>query len=380
MKIAVFGHDAGDAALAKRIGQMRAEGHDVRALTLRRGQDTPRAWPNTDLGRTRDAAFVQRLAAIVSAVPTAARALGAPDVVWARNLDAALIARAALAAARCHAPLIYECLDIHDLASGQGPASRAVRALERSVLARAALTVVSSPAFVTAHFERHYGDLPLRLVENRLAREGLPARPSVPQASASKPIAFRPDRPLTIGLFGVLRCRRSVSLLLDTANAMDGALRVVFAGRCAQDQLPDFAAMVAASPHADDLGPYEAPSGLAALYAQVDLVWAGDWFQAGANSRWLLPNRLYEGGWFGVPALAPAGTQTAAWAVRHGTGLAVPDPAEKTLPALLSAMTPDRLAGLRASTLAAPDALFAAPPGEITQVLNSALGPDPSSC
>ena len=354
----MVGHDAGDAALAKRIGQLRAEGHGVRALTLRRGQNAGRAWENVDLGATRDGAFAQRLAAIARAVPMAAKALGEPDAVWARNLDAALIARGALALRRSRAPLIYECLDVHDLASGAGPASRAVRRLERAVLDRAALTVVSSPAFAREHFAPRYGERPVVVIENRLAREGL----------APRPAPGRPERPLTVGWFGVLRCARSLDLLLD-ATARAGA-RLVTAGRPAPDQLPDFAARIAGAPQTEHLGPYRAPGDLAALYARVDFVWAGDWFQAGANSRWLLPNRLYEGGWFGVPALAPEGTETTRWIAAHGTGLAVP---EGGLPGLLGAMTPARLDALRARVLAAPDALFAAPPGEVTAALERAL-------
>ena len=362
MRVTVIGHDAGDAALAKRIGQMRAEGHAVRALTLRRGPDAARDWDNTDLGQTRDGDFAQRLGAIARAVPKAARALGPADVLWARNLDAALIARGALALARSRVPLIYECLDVHDLASGEGAASGMVRALERLVLDRAALTVVSSEAFVREHFTPRYGEQPFAVIENRLAVDGLVPRPD----------GSRPDRPLTIGWFGILRCARSLDLLLGAAERAEGAVRLVMAGRPATDQLPGFEARIAACPFAEYLGPYAAPGDLAALHARVDLVWAGDWFQAGANSRWLLPNRLYEAGWFGVPALAPEGTETAAWALRHGTGLAVPDPSERALPGLLAAMTSERLAAMRDAVLAAPGALFAGGADEVTAALERA--------
>ena len=359
MKVTVFGHDADDAALAKRIGQMRAEGHRVSGLTLRRGPDAPRAWDNTDLGRTRDGAFGRRLAAIARAAPRAARALGEPDVVWARNLDAALIARGALAMARSRAPLVYECLDVHDLASGAGAAPAMVRGLERRVLDRAALTVVSSPAFARAHFAPRYGARATMVIENRLAMAGLPPRPG----------PARPDRPLTVGWFGVLRCARSLDLLLGATGA--AGARLITAGRVAADRLPDFAGRIADAPHAAHLGAYRAPDDLAALYARADVVWAGDWFQAGANSRWLLPNRLYEGGWFGAPALAPPGTETARWIAQNGTGLVV---GEDALPEALRGLAGRRLADLRARVRAAPDALFAAPRGEVTTALERAAG------
>ena len=358
----MIGHDAGDAALAKRVRQLRDEGHEVRVLAFRRTDAVP-PLADLDLGRTRDGAFAQRLAAMAGAVPKLAREVVRPDALWARNLDAAAAARTALALSGAQTPLIYECLDVHALASGTGAASAAVRSLERSVLDRAALLVVSSPAFLSRHFVPRYGERPAAVVENRLARAGLPPRPG--QAVRTSP--------LTVGWFGVLRCARSLDLLLGAADRMAGGLRVVTAGRPAPGPLQGFAERLAASPHAAHEGPYEAPEGLAHLYGGADLAWAGDWLQDGANSRWLLPNRLYEAGWFGVPVLAPAGTETARWVRDHGTGWVLDDASPEGLAAFLSSLSRTEVEDRAARVLAASDALFAAPPGEVTALLKRAL-------
>ena len=367
MKVLVVGHDASDAALAKRIGQMRAEDHAVRALTFRRDEDGPRGWDNTDLGRTRDGDFRQRLAAVArgARVASASGAARDAEIVWARNLDAGLVAVAAGAGGRGGRggpPLIYECLDVHDLLSGEGPRSVLARSLERRVVARAARIVVSAPAFETEHFAPRYGRRNLDLIENRVTPAG--PRPAPRPASDA-----RPDRPLTIGWFGILRCQRSLDLLLSVADAARGRVRLTLRGRPAEGALLRFREQVAACPHAGFGGPY-APGDLAGLYAEADLAWAGDWSQDGANSRWLLPNRLYEAGWHGVPVVAPDGTATAGWVRRHGTGLVCD--AAPTTEGLLATLRAAPLGALRARLAAAPDALFAAPPGEVSAVLEAA--------
>ena len=359
MRVVVVGHDASDAALAKRIGQMRAEGHEVRAMSFRRDEDRPRGWDNLDLGRTHDGDFRQRLAAIArgARIASAAGLARDADIVWARNLDAGLVAVAAGAGGRGQPPLIYECLDVHDLLSGSGPRAALARTLERRVVRRARRIVVSAPHFERCHFAPRYGRTGLDLIENRLV------------AAGPRPQAARPEGgPLTIGWFGILRCARSLDLLLAAAEQAGNDLRVVLRGRPAARELPDLAARVASVPNVRFEGPY-APEDLPAHYAAVDLAWAGDWSQAGANSRWLLPNRLYEAGWHGVPVIAPAGTATARWARTHRTGVVLETPTSEGLLALLRGSD---IARMTAAVADAPDGLFAAPPGEVSAVLDAA--------
>jgi succinoglycan biosynthesis protein ExoL len=121
---------------------------------------------------------------------------------------------------------------------------------------------------------------------------------------------------------------------------------------------PDFEAQIAAEPNVSFGGRYAYPDDLAAMYGAVDLVWAGDYHDADANSAWLLPNRLYEGGYFGVPPIAPAGSQTGRWLAAHDLGFTLDEPLEQTLPAFIASMTTERLQDARRALLDAPQALF----------------------
>ena len=89
--------------------------------------------------------------------------------------------------------------------------------------------------------------------------------------------------------------------------------------------LPNFQQDIAGLANVQFGGRYAWPDDLASLYGGVDLVWAGDFHDAGANSRWLLPNRLYEGGYYAAPPVAPADSETARWMKEHLWGTIIPD-------------------------------------------------------
>lgn len=78
-------------------------------------------------------------------------------------------------------------------------------------------------------------------------------------------------------------------------------------------------------------GPYRNPADLRELYDGIDIVWCLDFYDAGKNSEWLLPNRLYEALCLGKPVLALAGTATGRYVEEHGVGWTVSAPVEASL-------------------------------------------------
>jgi succinoglycan biosynthesis protein ExoL len=69
VKLIFFGHDARDPAVQRRIKAFADVGADVAAFTMRRGAAVEAGWRSVDLGETRDAAFGQRIGALVAARP-----------------------------------------------------------------------------------------------------------------------------------------------------------------------------------------------------------------------------------------------------------------------------------------------------------------------
>jgi succinoglycan biosynthesis protein ExoL len=376
-RIAFFGHDAADAAVRRRVQGFRDDGLDVVGFMMRRRDDVSTEWENVDLGRTFDGNYAQRVKSIFSGAKRAAAErdkLAKADVIYARNLDMLATAFLAKRHTGLKTPVIYESLDVHRLLTRKDAIGLAFRRLEGALLARTRRLVVSSPGFLENHFEvRHKGQYTASLIENRLAAGAdYGTRPSR-EAPAS-------DGTLRIGWIGVLRCKRSLGLLIDLAKALGPKVRIVMHGMPARTEIPDFDERIQGLENVEFHGRYKAPEDLAKIYSNLDLVWAGDFMEAGYNSVWLLPNRLYEGGYYGVPPIAPAGTQTAKWALERGIGFAVEEDLAATIPTLISRLLTDRSGILerRARLLDLPEATFVQPRGELRALIEDSLRDNPA--
>lgn len=371
-RIAFFAHDAADAAVRRRIQGFRDDGLDVVGFTMRRQDDVTPEWRNVDLGRTFDAAYLQRIKSIFRGARIAAvqrELLATADVIYARNLDMLATAFLTKRYARLKTPVIYEALDVHRLLTRKDPIGFVFRRMEGALLRRTRRLVVSSPGFLENHFERrHRGRYTASLIENRLAAGAdYGARPS----SEIPPIT-----PLRIGWIGVLRCKRSLGLLTGLARQFGPAIQIDLHGIPALTEIPDFHEQIQGIENITLHGRYRSPEDLSRIYSGLHVVWAGDFMEAGFNSLWLLPNRLYEGGYFGVPAIAPAGTQTARWIETRQTGFTVDEDLARNLSDLVRRLIndPDDIVRARQRLLELPIDAFVARRGELAGLIGDTLG------
>jgi glycosyltransferase involved in cell wall biosynthesis len=302
-------------------------------IGFRRGDHVPDSVSGAavvDLGRTRDAKLAQRAAKVIENLmrpSTMIAAAHGADVVIGRNLESLILA-ARVRRGLPNARLVYECLDIHRTLMGRSLPARVIQHVEARLLAAIDLLIVSSPAFVRDYFStRPTLTAPTLLVENKmLALEGpLPLSNPAP-----------PAPPWTIGWFGNLRCARTFEYLSRLARDMEGRVTILIAGRASPAVFDDFPAMVEAAPHCTYTGPFTVAD-LPELYSRCHFAWAIDYFEEGLNSRWLLPNRLYEASSFGAVPIALRSVETGHWLARHGAGLLLDDddPVEQMRSALL---------------------------------------------
>jgi succinoglycan biosynthesis protein ExoL len=101
-------------------------------------------------------------------------------------------------------------------------------------------------------------------------------------------------------------------------------------------------------------GPYRNPDELEVIYRSLHFSWCVDYLDAGSNSDWLLPNRIYEGGCYGVLALARANTATGRRVREDGLGWSLPEPLAESVVALLSDLSEDDYASRRRHVLSLP--------------------------
>lgn len=371
-KIAFFGHDAADAAIRRRVRGFQDDGFEVTGFMMRRREPLDRDWENVDLGETRDGAFLQRIRQVFRGARIAADAgepLRSADIIYARNLDMLACAFLAKRHARLNTPVIYECLDIHRLMCRKDVIGMGLRAIEGWLLRRSQALVVSSPAYLQQHFDRYYpGAAPSYLVENRLSGQaGYGSRAAPPQSAT-------PGR-LRIGWVGNLRCQRSLDLLCQLADQFGSQVEIRLHGVPALTEIHDFEDRIASRENISFYGRYRSPEDLPGIYAGLDVVWSGDFMEAGLNSTWLLPNRIYEGGYYCVPPIAPAGTETARWIARHACGFVVEEPLSQTLPALTGSLLQDasRLVAYSRALAALPEDTFIQPQGFLRQIIEPVM-------
>lgn len=337
--ILYLAHDLADPAIRRRVMTLQAGGATVLLAGFRRGEN---ALAQVDgltpvvLGETADGRFAQRIASVVkSSFSLAAKLRGVakPDIILARNLEMLALARRANALFGADVPVVYECLDIHRLLLNDGLPGKLLNAAQRFLAANARLLITSSPAFVDNYFAPRSGlDLPVLLQENKVLMLGSEATPEpLPRVPAA-------GEAWKIGWFGALRCRKSLQILTDFAERMDGRVEVVLRGRPAYSEFDDFDGIVAKAPHVTFHGPYRNPEDLASIYNEVQFTWAIDFFEEGQNSSWLLPNRLYEGCLYGTLPIAVSGTQTARCLQKRDIGFVLPQADADTLAALFGSL------------------------------------------
>lgn len=371
IRIAYLSHDLDDAATARRVAMLQAGGADVIVAGFRRTAQVPRAIegaPVYDLGRTVAMKLFRRLPVLLAAVFNIGRFrrfAAAADVFLCRNLDALVLAWLTRALFLPKAKLVYECLDVHRAMVGDGGVGVVLRGVERWLLRRCHWLAVSSPGFDRFYFAPRIGYTgPILLIENQPLRlDGLH-----PVTAARPPLGA----PWRIGLFGDLRCRRSLVILADLVRDCAGAVEVVLRGRPSRHAAADFDQIVGATPGMTYLGPYDYRD-LGAIYGEVHFAWAIDYFEAAANSVWLLPNRLYESALNGAVPIAEAETETARWLSRRGVGVTVADPG-RDLKAFFAGLTADTFAELRRGVLALPPGSLCADRARCQRIVQALAG------
>ena len=221
-------------------------------------------------------------------------------------------------------PTIYDIADIHVLLLSGSIAGRLARWLERRAMRRAGLLVVSSPWFYWEYFRRWQRvDRQALLIENRVARG---ASGAVVEHRLSPRIAWN----------GLLRCQRSARVLLQCLSQVPAPFHLSLHGSLAR--LQALGPLLVHNANCTYTGPYRLET-LGTLVADSSFMWAVD-YADGENSRWLLPNRLYEAIDAGIPLIAIRDSATGAVVQRHDIGIVLPDCTSAALTRALGACTP----------------------------------------
>ncbi|HKT85563.1 MAG TPA: hypothetical protein VJQ77_05695 [Novosphingobium sp.] len=313
-RIAYFVHDLNDPAVERRIAAFSAGGADVAVAGFYRREPVRQVSGTRALAlhRSHNGRLLMRAVLVLRRLLFAGKLRRHADgaqVLVARTLEMLVLAAGRREGRQA---LVYECLDIHRVMLRRDLLGRAMRALERMLLRRCALVVTSSPAFASHYFrglQKYRGEV--LLVENKVAG-----------SAGSLPAPAPAGPPWRIGWFGMLRCAKSLAILRGIVERSQGMIEVVLAGIPSHNEFDDFEREVRNTPGLSYAGPYSRED-LPRLYGSVHFAWCIDYFEEGANSEWLLPNRLYESLAFGAVPIALADVECGRWLEREGLGLRV---------------------------------------------------------
>jgi succinoglycan biosynthesis protein ExoL len=333
-KVVFFGHNRKDAAIQRRIHSFLDAGIDVTGFMFRRDGEPKEpgpAWKNIDLGMVEHCQHAQRIFTLMRAIwrsVTHRSIIRKADIVYARNFDMLILAFVSLIFMYKDRPkVVYECLDVNQAMTKSGAAGATIRWFERVAMRHIDLLVVSSPGFINNYFVpmQHYHG-PHALIENKIYFPGeVVARP------IENTLKDSTKGPLVIAWVGILRCQVSLDLLKQLAQSEGNKVLIRFHGLISDYVISDFEEQIEPFPNIVYKGPYEWPKGLTEAYSGVHLIWAQELHWSGFNSDWLLPNRIYEGSYFGALSLCVNGTETSKAVQNRGLGYVLPDSKSQTL-------------------------------------------------
>jgi succinoglycan biosynthesis protein ExoL len=261
-------------------------------------------WPQgyLSLGVVKHRRYVSRLAVLPKAVLKVRSGGRDTDAFYAFSLDTLLIALIAGWKRGPRPKYIFEVGDIRDVLLGNGPRGRLLRCLERMLLRRTDLLVVTSEAFATEYFIKIQGldGINYQVIENKLSASEL--------ALAGREVACSGagDHRLMIGYFGLIRCRRSWDVLREVVKRGGGRIRLFVRGKFLD--MPDVEAEARQSENIIYGGPFVSPDDLPGMYREIDISWIAH-HHGESNLRWARANRFYEACFFGRPMIAQLGTQ-----------------------------------------------------------------------
>jgi succinoglycan biosynthesis protein ExoL len=359
-EVLFFCPDVTDASTLKRVQQFIDLGYGVTVFGFRRSRYNTAyqpPWPNVPLGFTTDARYWHRVLALVRALPAIfarREQLARASAFYARNIDQLLLALVGRFVAGSDAPIAYEVLDIPPILIQRGPLALLLRLIERLCLRHVHLLVVSSPAFHRQYFvgvQKYRG--PWFLLENKL-------HPSI--AVSTEPARTAPGngRPWVVGYFGLIRGEATVALIARLAQRLKGRVLFKFRGIFTTVDQAQFDDVVNGHANVEYGGPYLPHQDLADIYSEVDFAWALDLEHVDHNSRWLMPCRFYEAGYFGVPCLAVHGFEVGSVLERHGIGWTFSEPLEDSLVRFFERLTTEDYQRIRGRLCAVPHPMFVA--------------------
>ena len=253
-----------------------------------------------NLGQVPQNKYLHRFVKIIFDIPRLAKILSnnsEVNVVYAWNFDIALLFVLTTLFSKRRYKFIYEVADIKPILLSNSIVGKVLKKLEQFILKNTDYLCVTSKDFITNYFDKHYDfEAKVHILENKVY-------PPITQKIIKNKLNKIPDgSKWKIGLVGILRCDTSLQLLADLATRLPKNIAVILAGIPEEHVKESFNKLISLE-NTIHLGEYKYPDNLIDVYSEIDIIWSADFSNLSDNSKWLLPNRIYEAGLFAIPQL-----------------------------------------------------------------------------
>lgn len=297
-KILCFLPVIGDTKDAKRVEVIKKGGLETELIAFERESFKSRIPQNQSiikLSKIEDGRYLHRAGKMISSFFKLRRHIKNADIIYCMSPDLGIFAFAA--ALGLKKSIVIDVADIRKIQIADTFVSKILRSIEKFVVSRTKLLVVTSYAFITDYYE---GRLNARIndylvLENKVDYLPLLHKNNIPE-----------NNKIRIGYFGYIRDDWTIELLKSLALRDDDRFSILIAGvdNLSENKLEDLKDLK----NFDYYGPFKSPDDLLDLYSQIDCMAIfypeptsdSSWFAAKKICR---SNRFYESCFFKKPIL-----------------------------------------------------------------------------
>jgi len=302
-----------------RIELLSEAGATVHMVAFTRSEDRYAKHPAlaASLGEIANGDYLRRIPLYLKSIYIIRNQARSAECIITYGIDLTLLAWLSTLGTSKTIPIVLDLLDIRGALLRPTILGKILRAVQRFIIAKIRLLIVSSPQFVTEYLEKreHLEVGQWQVIENKVDIRQLDGY--------SMPPPCLDNGPLTIGYFGILRCQRSLDILLRAVERSRGGINLYIRG-IATGLIHDLESL-SQLPNVIYGGPYRNPQDLAEIYGACDLIWACYPYseELTGNWCWARTNRFYEACFFHRPPICNIGTQDAVTAVEKRIGLTI---------------------------------------------------------
>ena len=193
----------------KRIKSLESLGCNNKILAFKR-EYIPINKNNKDyiiIGKLEHKKYYKRILPFVKAFIKIKNNIKNADIIYTFGLDMLFLGWVTRIFTKKRSKIVYEVGDIRSILIGDNIQSLFLRWLERFLIKRTGLLIVTSKAYITEYFEKIQGirNIKYQVIENKIDVN------SINKLLFSKYIKKR--NVITIGYFGLLNCERSLEIL-----------------------------------------------------------------------------------------------------------------------------------------------------------------------